>query len=156
MPRTGSRRRSDAIPARPAPASDDALDLEAAKVAVFEEIADQPTRGQGDDDSVRLSEALQTGGEVGRLANNRLLLRRAFADQIADDHQPGGDADARLKLDGFDIEATHNVDEAQPGPDRPLGIVLMGSRVTEIDQDAVAHIFRNKAIEVPTTSATAR
>jgi urease subunit gamma len=33
-----------------------------------------------------------------------LLLCRAFADQIADDHQPGGDADARLKSDGVDLE----------------------------------------------------
>jgi hypothetical protein len=30
----------------------------------------------------------------------------AFADQVADDHQPGGDPDARLELDRFDIEAT--------------------------------------------------
>jgi hypothetical protein len=36
------------------------------------------------------------GGEVRRLTDDRLVLRRAFADQIADDHQPGGDPDARL------------------------------------------------------------
>ena len=39
---------------------------------------------------------LQPGGEVWRLADDRLFLRRAFADQIADDYQPGGDPDARL------------------------------------------------------------
>ena len=38
------------------------------------------------------------GGEVRRLTDDRLVLRRAFADQIADDHQPGGDPDARLEL----------------------------------------------------------
>jgi hypothetical protein len=53
----------------------------------------------------------------------------------------------RAELDGFDIEATDRVDGPQPGPNRPLGIVLMRSRVTEIDQHAVAHVFRDKAIE---------
>jgi hypothetical protein len=44
----------------------------------------------GDDDRVRRSQGLQTGGEVGRLADDRLFLRRALADQVADHHQPGG------------------------------------------------------------------
>jgi hypothetical protein len=39
-----------------------------------------------------------------------LLLGRAFADQIADDYQSGGDPDARLELDGSDIEAPDSVD----------------------------------------------
>jgi hypothetical protein len=44
---------------------------------------------------------LQSGGEVGSLADDRLFLCRAFADQIADDDQPGRDPDARLQLDGL-------------------------------------------------------
>jgi hypothetical protein len=75
-------------------------------------------------------------------------LRRAFTDQIADDHQPGGNPNTRLELDGFDVEATDRVDSAEPGPDRALGILLMGSRVAEIDQDAVAHVFRDKPVEL--------
>jgi hypothetical protein len=76
---------------------------------------------------------LQPGGEVWRLANDRLFLRRAFADQIADDHQPGRDPDPRLQFNGSDVEATNRIDQTQPRPDRPLGIVLMRSRVAEID-----------------------
>jgi hypothetical protein len=53
---------------------------------------------------------LQPRREVGRLANDRLLLGRALADQIADNYQSGGDADARLELDGFDVEASDSVD----------------------------------------------
>jgi hypothetical protein len=34
-----------------------------------------------------------------------LPLRRTFADQVADNDQPGGNADARLQLDRFGIEA---------------------------------------------------
>src|SRR5580704_2373119 len=125
----------------------DALDLDDAEVAVVEEIADQPTCGSADDDSIRLRQGLQTGGEVRRLTDHRLLLRRAFADQIADDDQPGGDPDARLELGGFDVEATDRGYHTQPRPDRPLGIVLMRLRVAEIDQDAVAHVPGDQAIE---------
>jgi hypothetical protein len=53
--------------------------------------------------------------------------------------------DARMEPDGFDIEATDSVDQTQSHPDRPLGIVLMCSRVAEIDQNAVPHVFRDKA-----------
>src|SRR4029077_20869284 len=113
--------------------------LHRAEGAVFEEIADQPARARGDHDSVRLGQALQAGGEVRRLTDNRLFLGRACTNQIADDHQPGGNPDARLDLDGFDIETTNSVDGAQPRPDRPFGVVLVRSGVAEIDQYAVAH-----------------
>jgi hypothetical protein len=52
-----------------------------------------------------------------------------------------------LELGGSNIEATDSVDHVQPRPDRPLGIVLMRSRVAEIHQNAVAHVFRDKSIE---------
>jgi hypothetical protein len=90
---------------------------------------------------------LQTGGEVGRFADDRLFLCGAFADQIADDHQPGGDPDARLQFDGPHIEAADRVDDTQPRPDRPLGIVLMRSWVAEIDQHAVAHVLGDETVE---------
>ena len=109
----------------------DALHLDRTEIAILEQIADQPAGARGDDYRVRLRQGLQPGGEVRRLPDDRLLLRRALPDQIADDDQPGGNPDARLELDGFDIEATDGVDRAQPRPHRPLGIVLMraaGSR----------------------------
>jgi len=90
---------------------------------------------------------LQPGGEVRRFTDDRLFLRRALADQIADNNEPGGDADARFELGGFDINATDSVDQAEPGPDPPLGVVLMRSRVAEIDQHAVAHVFGDKTIK---------
>ena len=50
-------------------------------------------------------------------------------------------------LTGFDIEAPDSVDQAQPRPDRPLGIVLMRSRVAQIGQYAVAHVLGDETIE---------
>jgi len=35
-----------------------------------------------------------------------LLLRRSFTDQIADNHQPGGDANARLEMSDRLMRAT--------------------------------------------------
>src|SRR6516225_289726 len=125
----------------------DALDLDRAEIAIVEQIADQTARARGDDDSVRLGQSLQTGSEVGCLAHDQLFLRRALADQIANDHEPGGDADARLQRDGTDIEAADRIDNAQPRPDSMLCIILMRARVAEIDHDAVAHILGDKAFE---------
>jgi hypothetical protein len=137
--------RAQYLPSRHRPC--DPLDLDGAEIAVFEEIADQPPRPRGDDDCVRLGQGLQPGGEVGRFANDRLFLRRALADQIADHHQPSGDPDPRLQLDGFDFEPTDSVDQPQLRPHRPLGIVLMRSRVAEIDQHAVAHVLGDKPVQ---------
>jgi hypothetical protein len=62
-----------------------------------------------------------------------LLLRRSFADQITDDHLPGGDPDPPLELGGFDIEASDRIDGAQSRPHRALGIVLMRFHLTTFD-----------------------
>ena len=63
------------------------------EILEFERAADQPPRRGSDQDRVGLRQRLQPGRQVGRLADDRLLLGRAFADQVADDHHPGGDAD---------------------------------------------------------------
>src|SRR5262249_47737221 len=60
----------------------DALDLDSAEVAILEKIANQPARARGDDYGAGLGQGLQSGGEVGRLTDHRLLLRRSFSDQI--------------------------------------------------------------------------
>src|SRR6516164_7225081 len=59
-----------------------------------EQVADQAAGGAGEDDLPGFRQSLQACGEVWGLADHRLLLRRALADQIADDDKPGGDADA--------------------------------------------------------------
>ena len=69
---------------------------------------------------------LQAGGQVGRLARDRLLARRALADKAADHDQPGGDPDARRQgLARRRRQATDGLDGREPGPHRPLGLVLV-------------------------------
>ena len=55
------------------------LDLDGAEGTLFEEVADEPVCARIDQDRVRLSEALQSGGKVRGLSDHRLLLRRSAA-----------------------------------------------------------------------------
>ena len=71
----------------------DALEVLGPEVLKLEQIAEKPSRAFGDDHRVRLGDALQARREVRRLADDAVLLRRTRADQVADDDQPGGDAD---------------------------------------------------------------
>src|SRR4029077_2049072 len=74
------------------------------------------------------------------------FLRRAGADQIADDDEAGGDADPHVQrlLCG---EPADRLDDREPGAGRALGIVLMRLGIAEIDQHAVAHIFGDKTVK---------
>ena len=42
------------------------------------------------------------------------------------------------------VEPGHRLDQRQPGPHRPLGIVLVGPRIAEIGEHPVAHVFGDK------------
>ena len=73
----------------------EALEALRAEVGQLEQPADQPPRRLADHHAARRRERLQPRREVRRLADHRLLLRRALADQLADHDQAGGDADPR-------------------------------------------------------------
>jgi hypothetical protein len=112
-----------------------------------EQVADQAAGGAGEDDLPRFRQSLQARREVGGLADHRLLLRRALADQIADHDKPGGNADADGELlRSTRLQARHRRFYFQPRPHRPLGVVLMRPRVAEIGQHPVAHEFGDKAV----------
>jgi hypothetical protein len=124
-----------------------ALSARAPEVAQLEQVADQAASGAGEDDLPGFRQSLQARGEVGGLADHRLLLRRAFADQIADHDKPGCDADADGKRHlSTGHQARHRRCYFQPGPHRPLGVVLVRPRIAEIDQHPVAHVFGDKAV----------
>jgi len=52
------------------------------------------------------------------------------------------------QLSGLHIELADHGDRFQPGSNRPLSVVFMGLWVTKVDEDAVAHVFRDKPIEL--------
>ena len=124
----------------------DALEVLCPEVLELEEIAEKPPRAVGDDDHVRLGDALQARREVRRLADDAALLRFARADEVADDDQPGRDADAHLQAErGGGLQLRHRLDQRKPGQHRALGVVLVGLGIAEISQHAVAHVFGDEA-----------
>ena len=104
-------------------------------------------RTRRDQHRTGLGEGLQARSEVRRLANDRLLLSSAFADQITNDYCPSGNTDANLEP-GPEIclEGSHGVDQRQRGARRLLGIILMRLGIAEIGQYAVPHEAGNDAL----------
>ena len=45
------------------------------------------------------------------------------------------------------LQLANRFDQLQSGPYRPLGVVLMRLRIAEIDEHAVAHVFRHEPAE---------
>ena len=123
------------------------LDRLPAEVAQPEKAADEAAGRAGEQDLPRLREGLQSRREIGRLARDGLLLRRAIADHIADHDEAGGDADAHPgPRYAARLQPRDRRGDFEAGPHRALGIVLMRARVAEIGEDAVAHEFGDKAV----------
>ena len=94
------------------------------EVFQIEKPADLPARRLANNQRVRGGQALQSGGEVGRLANDPALLCGTLADQIADHGKPSGDAETHAQILSR-RQAADRLDYRQPGAHRTLGIVLM-------------------------------
>ena len=93
-------------------------------------------------------EHLQARREVRRLADHRLLLGRACADQLTDHDQAGRDADSgRRASHPLASPAPPSLEHRQPGAHRPLGLVLVRLRPAEVGQHAVAHELRDVAAQ---------
>ena len=73
---------------------DEASKLLLPEILELEQASDLPPSRVGDHETARRGESLQTGRSVRRLADDAALLRCALADQIADNDEPRGDADA--------------------------------------------------------------
>ena len=109
--------------------------------------AGELARALTDQHRTGLGHRLQTRGKVRCLTNDRLLLRGAFADQIAHDDGAGGDANANMQL-GADIrlQARDGFDQRQPCARRLFGIILMRLGIAEIGEDAVPHVSSDHAL----------
>ena len=124
----------------------DALEVLGPEVLKLEQIAEKSSGAFGDDDHVRLGDPLQPCRKVRRLADDAALLRFARSDQVADDNKARGNSDTCLQGNAR-LQRGDCRDYFQPGPHGPLGVVLMRLRIAEVDQDAVAHVFRHEAVE---------
>ena len=71
----------------------EALEPGRPKLAQLEQLAQEPARAIRDHHGAGRGRLLQPRRQVRRLAHDRLLAGRTFADEVAHDHQAGGDAD---------------------------------------------------------------
>jgi hypothetical protein len=86
-----------------------------------------------------------------RFARNRAHLFDGARLLVADYNEPGGDADAHPQIDigrrpKLVIQSGYCPHQVERGSHRPLGIVLVGLRVAEVNQNAVAEIARDIAV----------
>jgi hypothetical protein len=110
------------------------------EIGQVEEVAQQASGALGDHDLAGLRQPLKPCREVGRLADHRLLLCSAFADQIADDHESGRDPDpSRQQLARRRLQSADRLGERQSRPHRPFRLVFVCARPAKIGQHAIAH-----------------
>src|SRR5437868_3428630 len=89
-----------------------------------------------DEYRVRLRQRLKTRREVRCLADRRILLCNALADEIAYDNDAGGNADARLNTHG--LRLTHTVDDCERGAHCSFRVVFVRGGVAEVSEHTVA------------------
>ena len=123
-----------------------ALEVLRAEVLQLKQRAEKFFCVLSDDDCVWLSHPLQAPRQIGRLAHNAALLCLPRSDQVADHNEARCYADTGLQRSTC-LERGYCRDQFQPGAHRPLGVILMGLGVTEINKRPVAQILRQKAAE---------
>ena len=124
------------------------LHLVGTERAAVEHPPHQPPRAGRNDDLARRCRGLQPRRQVWRLADRNTLPRVAGPQLLADDNQPGGDADARLKGHvGSGLQRADRVEDGKAGAHGLLGVMLMSRRVAEIDEHAIAQVLGDKSVE---------
>jgi hypothetical protein len=121
------------------------------QIAEVEVIAQHGAGGGADDDTVGLVQGLQTRRQVRCFSDHGGFRGGSFADLVADDDWARGDPNADREFDARrpenrGVQVRHRGHDIEGGPRGSLGLVLMGTRIAEIHQDAVAHVFRDEAV----------
>ena len=129
----------------------DTLEWRGAQRLIREEAAEEVVRQSSDNQCVWLSHALQSGRDVGCVAEHHIVVTGP-THFVTDHHQPGmapqpnGQRNLmRFRQDG--VELSDRLDDAEPRADRALCVIFVGVGVTEIDQQAVAKILRDVTVE---------
>ncbi|MEZ5905617.1 MAG: hypothetical protein R3C69_11145 [Geminicoccaceae bacterium] len=126
----------------------DALERVPAEILEIEEIAQEPTCRFRHDHLSRCCQGLQPGRHVRRLADYRLFPGRPLADEVANDHETGGDADPnRHRLAGWRAHPRDRRRGPEPGPGGALGVVLVRRGKAEIGEHPVAHELRHMPLQ---------
>jgi hypothetical protein len=117
----------------------EALRLDAAKIAILEQTAQQTAGGEIDGDRAGRRPCLQTRRQVRRLTDHTAFLGFPRADEIANHDQAGANADSYLERLNV-AQLSNRLDERQSALHRALGVVFVRLRIAKIDEHAIAHV----------------
>ena len=102
----------------------------------------------GDDDRAGFGQRLQPRGQIRCLTDDRLLLLRTFAHEIAHDDDARRDADpGPQRCVRRRCQLGHRIDNRESRAHGTLRIILVAPRPAEIDEHAVAHELGDVALE---------
>ena len=131
----------------------DALEDEHSKRLCFE-VASCETLGlRADQNRSGLCCGFQSGGDVGHLTDDGVLLAGLAAAHLTGYHKPAVNADADLQghaeglLEPVTIEFCDSFHDPQCGVNRTMRVVLVGSGIAEVDQKPVAHVLSGETSE---------
>ena len=110
------------------------------QVAQLKDPADQVSCRRGNDHFIRARQALQSGGQIGRLTYGEFGLRIIFRRDLSYHDGSGGHADSHPqgRLYDYLFDCVHHL---QGRTHAALGIVLVGTGPTEIHHEPVAPIL---------------
>src|SRR5262249_52578172 len=115
----------------------------------LEDVADEPTRCVRNQNVIRLRFGLEMSRKIGCLTDNCFFFGQRLGAVFTHNDKPGCDTDpdlnARLALG---IRRPDSANDGQRRADCPLGIVFVGSWITEKRHDAVANVIRDEALEL--------
>ena len=136
--------RAQHLPRRYVPS--EALEGRGSEIAIVEQPSCQARCGSGDNDGTRFGQGLEAGGKVRRFPDDRLLLGSTCADEVAAHDEAGRDPDARLEGRTSGSSGLRNrLDRIEPGANCALSIMFMRVGVTEIGENAIAHVLGDEA-----------
>ena len=125
----------------------EALDHVPAQILQPEPVAEQPPRRRRHDDAARLGQVLQPLGEIGRVADDSLLLRGALPHDIAGDDDAGRDADPHREfLARAGLQARDDFGDFEPRVDRPRRVVLMRAGKAKVSEYPIAKELGDEAV----------
>ena len=114
----------------------DAFQFKSAEILTSECRFDKYVRRRADDHRVRLGHALQARSNVRGFTSSRHLFRGSFTNAFANYDEACGDANPHTRLDlpvALRLEVGQRFNNAEAAQYSPLGVILMGPGIAEID-----------------------
>ena len=119
----------------------DALEGTRAEIGAREPVLHEAMRGGADEDGVGFGRGFEAGRKVWSLAEGELFPAGAVTD-LSDDDGPGVDPHAH-----GESQRLHRLHNPEPRAHRSLCVILVGGGIAEVDEESVAQLLGDVAVE---------